>query len=99
MSGDTSSSSSTGSGSNYARFAGNTRLRELGCYVTLGGSYYEVPRLDVEMNLRWELMTQAIDLIYPDGPMGTYRLVVDVMGYRQRRGPRTVSFFYLFYLL
>jgi hypothetical protein len=87
-------SSQDGSSSNsgdYARFAGNTRIRELGCYVDLNGSFYEVPRLDVEQNFRWELMAQSVDVIYPHGVRGANRIVVDVMSYRQRRGGRTVS--------
>ena len=85
-------SSSSDSSSGYARFAGNTRLRELGCYVDLGGTRFEVPRLEVEANVRWELLTQAIDVVYPHGPRGSERLVVDSMSYRQRRGCRTVSY-------
>ena len=88
MSGQDSSSSSSG---DYARFAGNTRIRELGCYVDLNGSFYEVPRLDVEQNLRWELVAQSVDVIYPHGVRGSNRMVVDVMSYKQRRGRRTVS--------
>ena len=42
-----------------------TPICELGCYVDLNGSFYEVPRLDVEQNFRWELMAQSVDLIYP----------------------------------
>lgn len=45
----------------YARFADSTCIRELGCYVDLNGSFYEVPRLDVEQNFRWELMAQLVD--------------------------------------
>ena len=86
MSGQDSSSSSSG---DYARFAGNTR--ELGCYVDRNGSFYEVPRLDVEQNLRWELVAQSVDVIYPHGVRGSNRMVVDVMSYKQRRGRRTVS--------
>ena len=86
-------SSSSDSSSCYARFAGNTRLRELGCYVDLGGgTRFEVPRLEVEDNVRWELLTQAIDVVYPHGPRGSERLVVDSMSYRQRRGCRTISY-------
>ena len=84
-------SSQDGSSSNsgdYARFAGNTRIRELGCYVDLNGSFYEVPRLDVEQNFRWELMAQSVDVIYPHGVRGANRIVLDVMSYRQRKWPR-----------
>lgn len=87
-------SSSSDSSSGYARFAGNTRLRELGCYVDLGGTRFEVPRLEVEANVRWELLTQAIDGVYPHGPRGSERLVVDSMSYRQRRGCRTAKIRY-----
>ena len=38
-------------------------IRELGCYVDLNRSFYEVPRLDVEQNFRWELMAQSVDVI------------------------------------
>ena len=32
--------------------------------VSLGAmSFYEVPRLDVEQNFRWELMAQSVDVI------------------------------------
>ena len=85
MSSQDGSSSSSG---DYARFAGNTRIRELGCYVDLNGSFYEVPRLDVEQNFRWELMAQSVDVIYPHGVRGANRIVVDVMSYRQRKWPR-----------
>eukprot|EP00090_Calanus_glacialis_P019269 TRINITY_DN29634_c1_g1_i1.p1 TRINITY_DN29634_c1_g1~~TRINITY_DN29634_c1_g1_i1.p1 ORF type:complete len:145 (-),score=21.82 TRINITY_DN29634_c1_g1_i1:178-588(-) len=87
MSGQDSSSSSSG---DYARFAGNTRIRELGCYVDLNGSFYEVPRLDVEQNLRWELVAQSVDVIYPHGVRGSNRMVVDVMSYKQRRGDHQI---------
>jgi hypothetical protein len=46
-----------------ARFAGNTRIHELGCYVDLNGSFYEVPRLDAEQNFRWDLMAKSVDVI------------------------------------
>ena len=36
---------------------------ELGCYFDLNGSSYEVPRLDVDQNFRWELMAQSVDVI------------------------------------
>ena len=71
MSGQDSSSSSSG---DYARFAGNTRIREFGCYVDLNGSFYEVPRLDVEQNLRWELVAQSVDVIYPHG-VGNHQIL------------------------
>ena len=84
-------SSSSASSSDYARFGGNTRLRELGCYIDLCGGRYEVPRIEVEQNMRWELVTQSVDVIYPRGPGGSETLVVDCMCYKQRRGGRTVS--------
>ena len=40
-----------------------TPASKLGCYVNLNGSFYEVPRLDVEQNFRWELMAQSVDVI------------------------------------
>ena len=49
-----------------------------------------MPRLDVEQNLRWELVAQSVDVIYPHGVRGSNRMVVDVMSYKQRRGRRTV---------
>ena len=42
--------SSSSSGSEYARFDGNTRLRELGCYIDLGRTAFEVPWIDVGQN-------------------------------------------------
>ena len=54
-------------------------IRELGCYVDVNGSFYEVPRLDVEQNFRWEIMAQSVDVIYPHGVRGSHRMVVDVM--------------------
>ena len=42
--------SSSSSGSKYARFAGNTLLRELGCYIDLGRTAFEVPRIEVGQN-------------------------------------------------
>ena len=52
--------SSSSSGSEYARFAGNTHPRELGCYIDLGGTAFEVPRIDVEQNHRWELVNESV---------------------------------------
>ena len=65
-------------------------IRELGCYVDLNRSFYEVPRLDVEQNFRWELIAQSVDVIYLHGVRWSHRMVVDVMSYKQRRGGRTV---------
>ena len=75
--------SSSSSGSEYARFAGNSSLRKLGCYIDLGGTAFEVPRIDVEQNRlwEWELMNESVDVIYPSGPSRANRLVVDVMTY------------------
>ena len=80
--------SSSSSGSEYARFAVTIRLKELGCYIDLGRTAFEVPRIDVEQNRlwEWELMNESVDVIYPSGPSGANRLVVDVMMYKERRG-------------
>ena len=59
------SSSSDSSGECPSRFAGNTQLRQHGCYVDLDGALFEVPRLDCEQNLRWALFSQSVDVIYP----------------------------------
>ena len=79
------SSSSDSSGECPSRFAGNTQLRQHGCYVDLDGALFEVPRLDCEQNLRWALFSQSVDVIYPAGVRGDCRMVVDAMAYRQRR--------------
>ena len=47
-----------------------TPIRELGCYVDVNGSFYEVPRLDVEQNFRWEIMAQLVDVTTPTGKGG-----------------------------
>ena len=60
-------SSSSSSGDCPHRFAGNTQLREHGCYVDISGANYEVPCLDCEQNLRWALFSQSVDVIYPSG--------------------------------
>ena len=65
-------------------------ISDLGCYVDLNGSFYQVPRLDVEQKFRWELMAQSVDVIYPQGVRGSQRMVVDLMSYTKRRGGRTV---------
>ena len=44
-----------------------TPICELGCYVDLNGSFYQVPRSDVEQKFRWELMAQSVDVFYPQG--------------------------------
>ena len=44
-------SSNSNSSSDYASFVGNTRLRELGCYINLFWGRYEVPRMEVEQKL------------------------------------------------
>ena len=86
-----SQNGSSSSSGDYARYAGNTRICELGCYVDLNGSLFEVPQLNVEQNCRWVLVTQSVDVIYPHGVAGADRIVVHGMSYRQRRGGRTVS--------
>jgi hypothetical protein len=61
-------------------------LRELGYYIDLGGTAFEVPRIDVEQNRLLELVNRSVDVIYPSGQSGANRLVVDVMMYKERRG-------------
>ena len=85
--------SSSSSGSEYARTAGNSHLRELGCYINLGGTAFEVPRIDVEQKRLWELVNKSVDVIYPSGPSRANRLFVDVMTYKERSGGQTVSHF------
>ena len=87
--------SSSSSGSEYARTAGNSHLRELGCYINLGGTAFEVPRIDVEQNRLWEreVMDESVDVIYPSGPSRANRLFVDLMTYKERSVGRTVSHF------
>ena len=36
-------------------------------------------------------MMETVDVIYPEGPGGSNRIVVDVIHYRERRGSRAVS--------
>ena len=78
--------SSSSSGTDYSQFAGNSQ--GIGCYVDLGGTAYEVPRLDVEHFRHWAMMTETVDVIYPEGPAGSNRIVVDVIHYRERKGLR-----------
>ena len=34
------------------------------CYVDLGGTAYEVPRLDVEHSRHWAMLMWTVDVIY-----------------------------------
>jgi hypothetical protein len=45
-----------------------------------------VPSIDVEQNSLLELVNKPVDVIYPSGPSGPNRLVVDVMMYKERSG-------------
>ena len=76
--------SSCSSSTDYSQFAGN--LQGISCYVDLGGTAYEVPRLDLEHSRHWAMMMETVDVIYPEGPGGSNRIVVDVIHYRERRG-------------
>jgi hypothetical protein len=53
---------SSSCGTDYSQFAGNSL--GIGCYVDLGGTAYEVPRLDVEHSRHWAMLMGTVDVIY-----------------------------------
>ena len=65
---------------NLPMYEGGTRVLGFirGDGVTAGRKYSGL--------MRWALLMESVDVIYPSGPSGGSRLVVDVMTYRERRG-------------
>jgi hypothetical protein len=83
------SNSSRSSGTDYSHFSGNPQ--GISCYVDLGGTTYELPRLNLEHSRHWAMMMETVYVIYPEGPDGSDRIVVKIIHYRERRGSRAVS--------
>ena len=47
----------------------------------------------------WARVMETVDVIYPEGPGGSYRIVVDVIHYREREeGVKSCKYFVFIYL-